>query len=397
MFGVVGKGIRGARRPAVGYAVLAFLVSCLLLCPTFVAYAADDFAEEVKIGKEAADQVAKEEKFIEDPALVARVETIGNALAKIAVEKEIPATYGNSTVAKFNYSFKVVDDPDVNAFSLPGGFIYVNKGLLDYVQSDDELAGVIAHEIAHASHHHGMQLIKAQQKQMLGVAAAILATAALGGKNNDVGDIAYVATLITTAKMSSYGQKAENDADRTAVEYLVGTPYNPVGMLTFMEQLARDEIRKPQVNWGIFATHPASQQRAREIIDALEKQGITINRRQVTKYMRVEVKPIEESKAASVWVADTEIVRLADSGGEKASARAERVSDMLGSMLLAGARLQDVKVGGGNQYVIVMGQVLITPTEEDATLAGKPVAEVTTSAANALRRALLQELLEQTY
>jgi hypothetical protein len=56
-----------------------------------------------------------------------------------------------------------------------------------------------------------------------------------------------------------------------------------------------------------------------------------------------------------------------------------------------------VKVGGGNQYVIVMGQVLITPTEEDATLAGKPVTEVTTSAANALRRALLQELLEQTY
>ena len=377
--------------------ILTLLIACLLMPFSPAVYADDDFQEEIKIGKEAADEVAKESKFIDDPAMVARVETIGSAIAKVAVEKEVAATYGKSTLAKFDYSFKIIDDKDVNAFSLPGGYVYVNKGLLDYVQSDDELAGVIAHEIVHASHHHAMQLIKAQQKQMFGMAAAIIFGAALGGGGRELGNLAYAVNLIAIAKMSSYGQKAEFDADRTAVAYLVDTKYNPVGMLTFMERLARDEIRKPETNYGIFATHPQSNLRAREIISEIDKRGIPINRRMVTKYMRVEVKPIDESKAVSIWVSDTEIVRLADSGGERAAARAERVADMLGNLLLAGARLQDIKVGGGGQYVVVMGKVLLAPTDEDAALAGKSVAEVVTSTANALRKALLKELLDQGY
>lgn len=377
--------------------ILTLLIACLLMPFSPAVYADDDFQEEIKIGKEAADEVAKESKFIDDPAMVARVETIGSAIAKVAVEKEVAATYGKSTLAKFDYSFKIIDDKDVNAFSLPGGYVYVNKGLLDYVQSDDELAGVIAHEIVHASHHHAMQLIKAQQKQMFGMAAAIFAGAVLGGGGRELGNLAYAVNLIATAKMSSYGQKAELDADRAAVAYLVDTKYNPVGMLTFMERLARDEIRKPQVDYGIFATHPLSNKRAREIIDEMERRGIPINRRMVTKYMRVEVKPIDESKAVSIWVSDTEIVRLADSDGERAAARAERVAEMLGNLLLAGTRIQDVKVGGGGQYVVVMGKVLLAPTDEDAELAGTMVADVVNSTANALRKALLKELLDQGY
>ena len=72
--------------------------------------------------------------------------------------------WGSSQLKQFNYTFRVVDDKDVNAYSLPGGFIYVNKGLLDYVHSDDELAGVLAHEITHASHHHMVKLMHEQSK-----------------------------------------------------------------------------------------------------------------------------------------------------------------------------------------------------------------------------------------
>lgn len=377
--------------------IVVFLLVCLFASFAMSAYAADDFADEVKMGKEAADQVAKESKFIDDPALVTRLETIGSAIAKVTLEKEVPATYGKSTLAKFDYSFKIIDDKDVNAFSLPGGFVYVNKGLLDYVQSDDELAGVIAHEVVHASHHHIVQLIKAQQRQLLGMAAAVLAGAALGGGGKELGNLAYAINLITIAKMSSYGQKAEFDADRTAVAYLADTGYNPVGMLTFMERLARDEIRKPQINYGIFATHPPSNQRAREIIDEMDKRGLPINRRLVTKYLCVEVKPVEDSKASSIWVSDTEIVRLANSAGERAAARAERIAGMLRNLLLAGARIQDVKIGGGGQYVVVLGQILLAPTDEDAELAKSSVADVVTSSANALRKALLKELLDQGY
>src|SRR5919199_1156903 len=91
----------------------------------------------------------------------------------------VPATYGSEKIVPYNYQFFVVDDKDVNAFSLPGGYIYVNKGLLDYVQSDDELAGVLGHEVIHAAHHHVAKLEREQHRlgnQMaIGLLAAILA------------------------------------------------------------------------------------------------------------------------------------------------------------------------------------------------------------------------------
>lgn len=192
-------------------------------------------------------------------------------ITKAACQIKVKPSYGNSNPTNFQYSFKIIDDKDVNAFALPGGFVYINKGLLEYVQSDDELAAVIAHEVAHVEHHHAMQLNKAQQKAMLGMMAAILAGKAAG---MEVSDAVMIANLINTARMSGYGQKAELDADRTAVGYLAATKFNPTGMLTFMERLARDEGRKPSINWGIFATHPPAYLRAREITAELEARGL---------------------------------------------------------------------------------------------------------------------------
>ena len=204
-------------------------------------------------------------------------------------------------------------------------------------------------------------------------------------------------TLVRIAKLNSYGQDAEIDADRTAVAYLAATKYNPVGMLTFMERYARDEIRKPGMDYGIFATHPPSTERAQWIIDEIEKREIPINRRLVTTYMKVEVKPVPDSSASSVWIGEIEIIRLADSGGEKASVRAQHMADKLGNMLLAGAGLRDVKIGGGSQFVTVMDQVLVSPAEEDAALAKTSIAEVVNSTATAIRKALLQEFLNEKY
>lgn len=358
---------------------------------------AANFEAEINAGKKASEEVAKESKFIEDPALLERVRTMGEAIAKVAEEKEVKATYGQPTLAKFDYSFKIIDDKDANAFALPGGFVYVNKGLLDYVQSDDELAGVLAHEISHVAHHHGMQLLKTEQKQLTAMALALIVGAAAGVDTNTIGELAQAMTLLRIAKLSSYGQDAEIDADRTAVAYLAQTKYNPVGMLTFMERYARDEIRKPQLNYGIFATHPPSTERARWITDEIEKRKIPINRRLVTTYMKVEVKPVPDSAASSVWIGDIELVRLADSGGEKASVRTQHIADKLGKLLLAGAGLRDVKVGGGSQYVTVMDQVLISPTSDDAALANTSIAEVVSASATAIRKALLQEFLNQKY
>lgn len=375
----------------------ALLIACLLSLFSLQAFAASETDEEIEMGKTSAAEVTKQSKFIQDPALVKRVETIGNVIAKLAKEKEIPATYGKSKIAKFEYTFKIVDDPEVNAFALPAGYIYVNKGLLDYVQSDDELAGVLAHEVSHVAHHHLMQLIKAQQKENTALALAVLMGVAAGAKGDSLQSIAYALTLIRIAKMSGYSQNAEYDADRTAVCYLAETKYNPVGVLTSMERLARDEARKPQRDYGMFMDHPSSNARAKVIISEIEKRGLPINRRLVTTYVRVQVKPVPDSTASSVCIGDTEIIRLAEEGAEKSSVRAERVASKLTDAMIAGAQMNEVKVNTSGQCVTIKGNTIVAPSAADAALAGKTIPELIASTANAIRKALLSERLNEQY
>lgn len=384
--------------PRTGRTGLALVFALLFAFTVLPVYAADDFKEEIDMGKKGAEEVAKTSKFVTDEKAVKRVETIGNAIAKVAVEREVPATYGNSKVAPFKYTFQIIDDKEINAFSLPGGHIYVNKGLLDYVQSEDELAGVIAHEIAHSSHHHVIQLAKEQQKQMLTMAIAILAGAALGG-GDAVSEVAYGANLVTIAKMSAYGQNAERDADRTAVEYMTLAKYNPVGMLTFMERLARDEARRPYVDWGIFRTHPESYKRAALLVAQMEKNGIKVNRRLVTAFLKVTVKPDDEKnpKSYEVQVADTPIIRIADADGRKAKDRAGEIAKALDAALLAGAQMRDVKMGITGKYVKIKNEIVIEPAQEDADLAGQTIQTLSGEAAKALRKVLWQEQLDASY
>ncbi|MHB0999506.1 MAG: M48 family metalloprotease [Armatimonadota bacterium] len=387
-----------SRLMAAQTAVLMLLVLSLVSSTAMPVSAASKAKQddEVKIGTEAAAEVVKESKFIDDATLNARIQVIGTSIAQIANTKEIKATYGNADIYKFNYTFKIVDDKEINAFCLPGGYIYVNKGLLDYVQSDDELAGVIAHEIAHAAHHHAMHLIKTQDKQMMATAIGILLAAGLGAKSNDLGNLAQAAQLLGVAKLSAYGQKAEFDADRTAVNLMAGTTYNPAGMLTFMERLARDEIRKPQITYGIFATHPPATLRAGQIIDEMQKLKLPINRRLVTTYMKVQVKPVQDTTAYSINITNTEVIRVTDTEKEKASLRAERIAEDLGSLLMNGARMHNVKISGDGRSVMLMGKTVVAPANEDAVLAGKSVEQLTQSAAKAIKKALLNELLEQS-
>ena len=169
---------------------------------------------EVRIAREAHEEMLKSGlKLVTDPELLGRVETIGRKLAAIANRLPIPATYGAENRTAFEYRFHVVDDPDVNAFALPAGFIYVNKGLLKYVQSDDELAGVLGHEVMHAAHHHVLRLQKEQEKMntqlALGAIAAILARVPAA----DTGNLVTGLQLVALQKVNGYSQQAEKDAD----------------------------------------------------------------------------------------------------------------------------------------------------------------------------------------
>ena len=243
---------------------------------------------EIKIGREAHEEMLKSGmKLISDPAMLSRVTTIGARLANVANKTVIPATYGTENRTPYTYRFHIVDDKDVNAFALPGGWLYVNKGLLDYVQSDDELAGVLAHEVIHAAHHHILKLQKEQDK--LNTQLAIGAIAAIFAKVPvaDTGNLITGIQLVALQKVNGYSQQAERDADGAGFELTRLAGFNPVGALTFMERLARDQRNRPEVDLGIFRTHPPEKQRVASLKSKLDLAAIPINRRQTTNQLRL--------------------------------------------------------------------------------------------------------------
>ena len=219
-----------------------------------------DLDRDVELGKEYSKQVEKELKISKDEAIAKRVKEIGAELAAIANSTKADVTWGDKRPSKFNYEFKVVEGEDVNAFSLPGGFIYVYEGLVKFTESDDELAGVIGHEISHAAFRHVWQLQRQSEKLQLGTLLAVLVAAMT--RSQDASNIAVGAQLGAQAFASGWSQDAERASDFGGLQYMMKSKYDPTGSVTFMERLARDEKAKGSIDWGIFP-HPPTKQRAR--------------------------------------------------------------------------------------------------------------------------------------
>lgn len=341
--------------------------------------------EEIKAGNEAAVDIDKAQKIITDPAIVERVEKIGKSLADIANTVQSDAGYGDQKVVQFNYSFKVIDNKDVNAFSLAGGHIYVYKGLLDFCESDHELAAVLAHEVAHAAHHHMVYLMREQAKVDSKMAVVLVAGLLGGVDGNDMSNVMMGTGFYKTAKVNGYSQEAERDADKTAFTYMLKAGYNPVGMLTFLERLADH----PEVmELGIYRTHPASADRAAAVKESLVQLGIEINRRVVTKSYNAQVlQPNDDSKAYEVVVGDRIICKVGQ------EARAQGIADHLNSLLDQGIQFHDLKLAGN--VILARNQPLFEVTGEDAGLAKQSSEQLAADSYNAVRRVIFKQAISQ--
>jgi len=355
---------------------------------------------EVKMGRETHEDLLKSGiKLIRDAKVVERVETIGKKVAAIANANPIPASYGSSKHVPYDYKFFVVDDPDINAFSLPGGFIYVNKGLLDYVQSDDELAGVLGHEVAHAAHHHVAKLQKEQSRLNTQMAAGLLAAILARVPTADTMNLLTGFQLIAIQKVNGFGQDAERDSDHAGIILAHKAGYNPVGMLTFMERLGRDQKTRPDVELGIFRTHPPERERAENMIAQLKEMGLPINRREVTNALKVQVRSVTASKEAP----DTKLEGVSEVLLEgkvlyrTASAdRAKQVAEALDRLLDSDLQIYDLSRQGAT--LLARGEPVLTMNPEDASLLDG--ANPTTAADQAyklLRNALYRHLLNGAY
>lgn len=352
------------------YIILVFL---LFICSNLFAAKVDQYgAAEVAAGKQGVEELAKIYKFLDDPYYVEKVNRIGNELAKIANENKINATYGSDVLTPFDYEFRVIDGDDINAFSVMGGFIYVYKGMIDFCESDDELAGIMAHEIIHAQHHHIIHLMEEQTK-FSNQALIALAVGILASKGNPevLGGVASAANMYSVAMVNGYSQEAERDSDQGAFFLITKTKFNPVGLLTPLERLAQ----KPDlVNLGIYRTHPITKERVYNIKKLLSNANIPLDRYKVSGNIHHAIVPETKNdiKVLSLYVDSKYVLSIPDNGQE-AKLKLLSIVDTINSQMHQD--LESYNVAKDDNNVFVKGVPVFTPTDVELVLTGMTKAE----------------------
>lgn len=198
---------------------------------------------EVRMGRMLAAQVDKEAKFVDDPIITEYVNRVGQ---NIVLHSD----------AKVPFTIKVIDSDEVNAFALPGGFFYVNKGLVLAADNEAELAGVMAHEIAHVAARHTME----NEAKMRALDYGMLAGILLGGPI--LSNVLYNgAGFFEGMAFLKFSRGAEEEADKLGVQYMWAAGYDPGAMATMFEKLEAKNKKKPGTVAKLFADHPAPADR----------------------------------------------------------------------------------------------------------------------------------------
>ena len=236
------------RHPATlaGTIVSAVAIMSVTVIASFSAHAQEfDFGDfnfisvedEISMGREMSAEVEKEHPLYADGQVQRYVRDIGGRIARYVPKN-----------ARIPLTVKVVKDDEVNAFTIPGGYVYVNSGLIKRLDTEAELAGVIAHEMAHAVNRDGTK----QLTRMYGI--SFMLNLVLGSDAPQWQQI--VGDLFSTFGLLSYGRAAESEADRGAVYISRAAGYNPVGYLDFLKKLQEMEESQPNLLTELFSTHP---------------------------------------------------------------------------------------------------------------------------------------------
>lgn len=202
--------------------------------------------KEVALGRQVAAEVDRQAKFIDDPVITEYINRVGQ---NIVLHSD----------AKVPFTIKVLDSDDVNAFALPGGFFYVNKGLILAADNEAEIAGVMAHEIAHVAARHGVE--QATKAQITNYAMIPLIFVSGG-----LGQLVYQAAQIgVPLAFLKFGRGAESEADTLGAQYTWAAGYDPNALVTFFEKLEKKEKSKPSTISKLFRSHPPTPDRISDV------------------------------------------------------------------------------------------------------------------------------------
>jgi predicted Zn-dependent protease len=198
--------------------------------------------KEIALGKALAQDVERQAKIIDDPIIAEYVNRVGQNLVR-------------NSDAKVPFTIKVIDTEDVNAFALPGGFFFVNSGLILKADSEAELAGVMAHEIAHVAARHGTR--QATRGQVANLATIPLIF--MGGWAGY--GIRQAASVLIPVGFLQFSKAFESEADMLGLEYMYKTGYDPEAFVDFFEKIQSLEKKKPGTMAKVFSTHPPTEDR----------------------------------------------------------------------------------------------------------------------------------------
>jgi len=199
---------------------------------------------EISLGKGLAQEVERSSKLIDDPIVTEYVNRVGQNLVR-------------NSDARVPFTIKVIDSDEVNAFALPGGFFYVNSGLILRAQEESELAGVMAHEISHVTARHGTKnATKGELMQLATIPLILLGPGGWAGYGIYQG--LNLAIPVTYLKFS---RDAEREADFLGLQYMYKAGYDPNSYVTFFERIQADEKRRPGTIPKVFSTHPPTPER----------------------------------------------------------------------------------------------------------------------------------------
>jgi predicted Zn-dependent protease len=206
---------------------------------------------EIALGKQLAQEVERSSKLIDDPVVTEYVNRVGQNLVR-------------NSDAKVPFTIKVIDSDEVNAFALPGGFFYVNSGLILRAEEESELAGVMAHEISHVCARHGTKnATKGEAMQLAMIPLMLLGPGGWAGYG--IYEAASLAIPVTYLKFS---RDSEREADYLGLQYMYKAGYDPNSYVTFFERIQADEKRRPGTIPKVFSTHPPTPDR----IEATQKE-----------------------------------------------------------------------------------------------------------------------------
>ena len=226
--------------------VLLFVIPCWSAAQSPFTLSEKD---ELELGRHAAGEIEKDIRLVEVPFIVKYVDRLGQSLVEKSTRKGVA------------YTFKVIDSPEINAFALPGGYIYVNRGLIEAAETEDELAGVLAHEIGHVVARHGAsQAARAGLVQTgLGALGGILGR----GTSSNISQMA--AQMVATGVFMKFSRQAEREADRLGARIVYDASLRPQAMVSFLDKLAGLQKSQSNAVQKFFSSHPSPTERSNNV------------------------------------------------------------------------------------------------------------------------------------